>query len=207
MYKKPLIRIVDDDPGVLDSLSFALESEGWEVAVYDSAAEFLKADAPSRPGCLILDYAMPDVNGLELQQMMRERCYNLPIVFLTGHGDIAMAVTAIRNGAVEFLQKTAEMEEISKAISSAVARSLAGFADLSMDAFEARRRLSGLTERQLKIVKMIASGLLNRQISERLAISVRTVETHRAAALKTLEVKGVDELVSLLALAEGSNGA
>ena len=92
----PLIRLVDDDPDVLESLQFLFESEGWRVAAYADPLTFLAGDSPSVPGCLVLDYNMPTMSGLELQKLMTERGYNLPIVFLTGHGDIDLAVTAER---------------------------------------------------------------------------------------------------------------
>ena len=199
----PIIRLVDDDPDVLEGLQFLLESEGWRVAVYSSAESFLTADAPSAPGCLVLDFNMPGMSGLELQRVMTERGYNLPIIFLTGHGDIDLAVAAVRRGAVDFLQKSApDMNtRLIDAVARAVARSLEGFADLSDDPFEAQRKLTKLTERERVIVERIAAGALNRQIAAQLGISVRTAEAHRAAAMKKLGVKSAQELVSLLRLA------
>ncbi len=199
----PIIRLVDDDPDVLDGLQFLLESEGWRVAAYTSASAFLTADAPSVPGCLVLDFHMPEMTGLELQQLMIERGYNLPIIFLTGHGDIDLAVAAVRRGAVDFLQKSAPdmNSRLIDAVARAVARSLEGFADLTDDPFEAQRKLARLTERERVIVEKIAAGQLNRQIAAQLGISVRTAEAHRAAAMKKLGVKSATELVSLLRLA------
>ena len=193
-----LVRLVDDDEAMLEGLAFVLENEGWRVACYKSAEDFLVNDAPSVPGCLILDINMPEMSGLELQQTMLERGYNLPIIFLTGHGNIDLAVQTIRGGAVEFLEKTGDTGKLIQAVSAAVARSQKGFANLGIDPFEAHKRLSALTERELTIVRMIAAGQLNRQIAARLAISVRTVETHRAAAMKKLAVKTAAELITLL---------
>ncbi len=199
----PIIRLVDDDADVLDGLQFLLESEGWRVAAYTSANAFLTADAPSVPGCLVLDFHLPEMTGLELQQLMIERGYNLPIIFLTGHGDIDLAVAAVRRGAVDFLQKSAPdmNSRLIDAVARAVARSLEGFADLTDDPFEAQRKLARLTERERVIVEKIAAGQLNRQIAAQLGISVRTAEAHRAAAMKKLGVKSATELVSLLRLA------
>ena len=200
----PLIRLVDDDADVLEGLQFLLESEGWRVAAYASAEAFLTADAPSTPGCLVLDFHMPQMTGLELQKVMTERGYNLPIIFLTGHGDIDLAVAAVRRGAVDFLQKSASdmNSRLIDAVARAVARSLEGFADLTDDPFEAQRKLSKLTERERLIVEKIAAGQLNRQIAAQLGISVRTAEAHRAAATRKLGVKSAQELVSLLRLAK-----
>ncbi len=200
----PLIRLVDDDPDVLEGLQFLLESEGWRVAAYASAEAFLTADAPSVPGCLVLDFHMPGMTGLELQKVMTERGYNLPILFLTGHGDIDLAVAAVRRGAVDFLQKSSPdmNSRLIDAVARAVARSLEGFADLADDPFEAQRKFAKLTERERVIVEKIATGQLNRQIAAQLGISVRTAEAHRAAAMKKLGVKSAQELVSLMRLAK-----
>ena len=198
---EPLIRIVDDDAAVLEGLAFILEGEGWKVRTYDSAEKFLREDAPSVPGCLILDINMPGMNGLDLQRTMRDRGYGLPIIFLTGHGDIDVAISTIRLGAVEFLQKTCDNDRLISAVRDAVARSRAGFADVAADPYDAIRLVQRLTERELFIAKRISSGLLNRQIAERLGISVRTVEAHRLAIFRKLEIKSVSELTTLLTMA------
>ena len=198
---EPLIRIVDDDAAVLEGLAFSLEGEGWKVRTYDSAEKFLREDAPSVPGCLILDINMPGMNGLDLQRTMRDRGYGLPIIFLTGHGDIDVAISTIRLGAVEFLQKTCDNDRLISAVRDAVARSRAGFADVAADPYDAIRLVQRLTERELFIAKRISSGLLNRQIAERLGISVRTVEAHRLAVFRKLEIKSVSELTTLLTMA------
>ena len=198
---EPLIRIVDDDAAVLEGLAFILEGEGWKVRTYGSAEEFLREDAPSVPGCLILDINMPGMNGLDLQRTMRDRGYGLPIIFLTGHGDIDVAISTIRLGAVEFLQKTCDNDRLISAVRDAVARSRAGFADVAADPYDAIRLVQRLTERELFIAKRISSGLLNRQIAERLGISVRTVEAHRLAVFRKLEIKSVSELTTLLTMA------
>lgn len=200
--QKTLIRLVDDDPAVLESLAFVLEREGWTVASWTSSEAFLREDAPSAPGCLILDYSMPTMTGLELQQTMNERGYHLPIIFLTGHGDIETAVTAMKKGAVEFLEKTGDPGKLLAAVAKAVSQSENGFAVLEMPAFEARRRADFLTERELAVVKLIAAGKLNREAADRLALSVRTVENYRASAMKKLQVKGAAELAALLRAAE-----
>ncbi|MGN1149554.1 MAG: response regulator transcription factor [Sutterella sp.] len=198
---EPLIRIVDDDAAVLEGLAFILEGEGWKVRTYGSAEEFLREDAPSVPGCLILDINMPGMNGLDLQRTMRDRGYGLPIIFLTGHGDIDVAISTIRLGAVEFLQKTCDNDRLISAVRDAVARSRAGFADVDADPYDAIRLVQRLTERELFIAKRISSGLLNRQIAERLGISVRTVEAHRLAIFRKLDIKSVSELTTLLTMA------
>lgn len=196
----PLIRIVDDDEAVLEGLAFILEGEGWAVKTYANAKAFLTDDSPSVPGCLILDINMPEMTGLQLQRVMRERGYGLPIIFLTGHGDIDVAISTIKLGAVEFLQKTADNDRVIAAVREAVARSRAGFADVDADPFDALERIKRLTDRERVIAGHISAGLLNREIGERLGISVRTVETHRLKIFRKLEVKTVSELTTLLYL-------
>ncbi len=112
--------VVDDDPGVLKSLSRLLRSEGLTVVAYSSAREFLKSHDPDSPGCLVLDVAMPEMNGLELQQVLIERGHELPIVFLTGHGDTLMSIEAIKNGAVDFMSKPVNDEELLQAVRVAI---------------------------------------------------------------------------------------
>lgn len=196
----PLIRIVDDDEAVLEGLAFILEGEGWAVKTYANAKAFLTDDSPSVPGCLILDINMPEMTGLQLQRVMRERGYGLPIIFLTGHGDIDVAISTIKLGAVEFLQKTGDNDRVIAAVREAVARSRAGFADVDADPFDALERIRRLTDRERVIAGHISAGLLNREIGERLGISVRTVETHRLKIFRKLEVKTVSELTTLLYL-------
>lgn len=201
----PLVRLVDDDADVREALAFLLESPYWEITSYGSADEFLRSDTPSRPGCLVLDYDMPQMSGLDLQEVMRQRGYNLPIVFLTGHGNIDIAVQATRRGAVDFLQKTASdmNERLLDAVQRAVGRSQEGFADLPLDPFEAQRRLTRLTAREHAVAEKIAAGFQNKQIAAQLGMSVRTAESHRASIQKKLEVKSVADLASLLHLAQG----
>ncbi len=200
MTGRPVVRIVDDDAALTEGLAFLLESEGWTVQVYESAQAFLTNDAPSVRGCLVLDVRMPGMTGLELQHVMNERGYNLPIIFLTGHGDIDMAVSTIKQGAVEFLQKTGDNARLVEAVSRAVARSMEGFAQLDQDPYEAQKRWRELTEREAQLLTLIAKGQRNRDVAERLGLSVRTVEAHRASAFRKLGIKTVAELSSLMHL-------
>lgn len=200
MTGRPVVRIVDDDAALTEGLAFLLESEGWTVQVYESAQAFLKNDVPSVRGCLVLDVRMPGMTGLELQHVMNERGYNLPIIFLTGHGDIDMAVSTIKQGAVEFLQKTGDNARLVEAVSRAVARSMEGFAQLDQDPYEAQKRWRELTEREAQLLTLTAKGQRNRDVAERLGLSVRTVEAHRASAFRKLGIKTVAELSSLMHL-------
>lgn len=201
-----LIRIVDDDEDMRESRSFLLESEGWKCSAYSSAREFLIEDAGSVPGCLILDIRMPEMTGLELQQEMNRRKIFLPIVFLTGHGSIDMAVSAMKSGAVEFLQKPVDHARLLGIVRDCVRRCSNGFAVLDFDIIEAKRRWETLTEKEQQVLTLIAAGLLNKEAAERLGNSVRTIENHRAAAMKRLQIKTLAQLHSLIeAVKENKN--
>mgnify|MGYP000917895764 CR=1 FL=1 len=193
MIQGCLIRIVDDDEGMRESLSFLLESEGWQSAAYASAREFLIEDAGSVPGCLILDIRMPEMTGLELQQEMNVRGYALPIIFLTGNGDIDMAVGAMRDGAVDFVQKPVRQERLLTAIARAVTRSVSETGAVETEG-AIRAKVQELTEREREIAELIGKKLTNRQISERTGITVRTVEVHRAAIIRKLGVRTPDDI-------------
>ena len=188
-----LIRIVDDDEDMRESLSFLLESEGWKCSAYSSAREFLIEDAGSVPGCLILDIRMPEMTGLELQQEMNVRGYALPIIFLTGNGDIDMAVGAMRDGAVDFVQKPVRQERLLTAIARAVTRSVSETGAVETEG-AIRAKVQELTEREREIAELIGKKLTNRQISERTGITVRTVEVHRAAIIRKLGVRTPDDI-------------
>ena len=193
----PVVRIVDDDDGDREALAFMLESSGWKVQAYSSARDFLVNDAPSQPGCVVLDVRMPGMTGLELQEEMNRRGFRLPIIFLTAHGDVAMAVGAMQKGAVNFLLKPIDPAAFARAVSQAV--QLQG--RIQNDALapgECIARFESLSERQQEIVSMIADGFLIREVAVKLGISERTVEGHRYNAFKLLGVKNRSELARFL---------
>lgn len=154
-----LVRICDDDTDLAAALELYLTLEGWKTAVYHDAKSFLTGDRPSVPGCLILDVRMPGLTGIECQRVMKEHGVDLPVIFITGHGDIDMAVQAVLEGAVDFIQKPVDEERLLKDITKAC---------------------------ETEIVRLIAQGLVSREIAERLGIALRTVEVHRASALKKI---------------------
>ncbi len=180
-----VIRICDDDADLAAALQLYLDLDGWKTAVFHDARSFLTGDRPSVPGCLILDVKMPGLSGLECQQLMKEHGVKLPVVFITGHGDIDMAVQAMMDGACDFIQKPVDEARLTRAITKAATRSLAE-ATGAVSEDTARERLSQLTARETEIVKLIAAGLVSREIAERLGIALRTVEVHRAGALKKI---------------------
>lgn len=193
---KPLVRIVDDEPGVLESLAFLLRSEGYETAGYASAAAFLREDAPSRPGCLILDVRMPEMSGLELQYILNARHIWIPVIFLTAHGDVDMAVGAMHEGAFDFQQKPLNPQKMLASVSRAI------HADMKRRGLvtEARSEpiASVLTDREREVLTLAAQGLTSREIGERLEISRRTAEHYRAFGMKKLGCASIAELALLL---------
>ena len=197
--EKPLVRIVDDDPDQLASLEIMLSAEGWDVACYERASDFFAEDTPSRPGCLILDVRMPEISGLEMQEELNRREYPLPILFLTGHGDVDMAVHTLKKGAKDFLLKPVDAPRLLTSVATIVQEDCDQRA-MPLDSAAWKRKFRELTEREQEIVRYVASGLLNRQIAERLSISERTVHAHRLSAYRKLNVHNVADLAPLTVL-------
>lgn len=193
-----LIRIVDDDEDVRESLAFMLRTEGFEVTHYASAHDFLVNDMPSRPGCLLLDVRMEGMSGLELQEAMLQREIHLPIIFLSAYGTIEMAVETMQKGAVAFIQKSAERTKVLDAIY----RALEVYPKNSDAERDIRSRWATLTPREIEVVELVAQGLLNREIGERLGISPKTVQIYRSEAAFKLGVKGVAELTQAVRAVE-----
>jgi FixJ family two-component response regulator len=192
--------IVDDDAAVRDGLAMLLDTAGLAVETYDSAAAFLAACSTLRTGCLILDVRMPDMTGPELQAELKQRGIDLPIIFLTAHGDIPTTVQAMKQGATDFLTKPVVGSELLDRVRSALEKG----AQLHQQASATRalrERLEGLTQRELEVMKLVADGLPNKEIARNLGISHRTVEVHRA---RVMQKTGVTNLVELSRLAEAS---
>lgn len=188
-----LIRIVDDDASVRDALVYMLEQEGLDTVAYASAEEFLVNDMPSRPGVVVLDVRMPGMSGTRLQDEMIARRIDTPIIFLTGHGDVDMAVKALRKGAYHFLQKPVDTDELVRTIRECLEKTRRG-----LTAEEAREAIGLLTPRERQIAKLLLQGVPNHGIAERLSLSVRTVENHRTSLYRKLRVNSYEELKSLL---------
>ena len=193
--RTPLIRIVDDNAPMRGSLSFMLKQEGYETAEYASAREFLQGDTPSRPGCLLLDVQMPEMTGLELQEEMIRRGIRLPVVFLSAHGNIDMAVDTMTKGAIAFVQKTADRPRLLAAVSRAVRQS-EGSSPAAVPS-ELISKWRSLTERERQVAELIAEGLLNREVGERLGgIAAKTVQVHRGEVCRKLGVRGASGIAN-----------
>jgi RNA polymerase sigma factor (sigma-70 family) len=194
----PLVHVVDDDASLRRALAFLLESGGWRVAPHDSAEAFLAAwSEPAAPGCLILDIRMPLMSGLELQRVLDGRGIGLPVIFLTGHADVAMAVEAMKLGASDFIEKPFKDQTLLDAVAKAVRRDVARREECA-----ARQalceRLEKLSPREREVARLVAEGLPNKVIGQRLDISERTVQVHRLHLMEKLEIHSAAELAQLM---------
>jgi FixJ family two-component response regulator len=186
----PVVHVVDDDEALRDSLSWLLESAGHRVATHASAETFLATYDPERAGCLVLDIRMPGMSGLELQDELKRRGHTIPIIFVTGHGDVPMAVNAVKKGALEFIEKPFNDQAFLVLINNA----------LAFDA-ETRRavaRLVTLTQREREVIALIVTGKRNQDIAAKLSINIKTVEAHRANVMRKTGVDSLAELVQLV---------
>jgi FixJ family two-component response regulator len=189
--------IVDDDAAVRDSLRLLLRSVGLAAATYDSARTFLNDYDPERSGCLVLDVRMPDMSGLELAEMLREREAVLPIIFITGHGDVPMAVKAMQLGAMNFIQKPFRDQELLDLISAALKQDAANRRVMDKQQ-QVRRCLATLTPRECQVLDMLLEGQINKVIAAGLGVSQRTVEIHRSRIMEKMQTHALAELVRLV---------
>jgi FixJ family two-component response regulator len=194
----PVIAIVDDDPAVREGLQALIQSAGWRAETFASAQEFLAHLTAEAPSCVVLDLQLPGLSGLDLQKRMAEVGLEIPIVFLTGHGDIPKSVQAMKQGAVDFLTKPVDGEELLKAIRAAVARHQAArWCHDELDALH--RRLATLTPREREVLQHVVAGKLNKQIAADLEASEKTIKIHRARVMEKMQVRSVAALVRLAA--------
>ncbi|MDT8437434.1 MAG: response regulator [Wenzhouxiangellaceae bacterium] len=189
--------VVDDDADVRGSLELLLETSGFETRLFESAEQLLATIEPQSRGCLLLDVRLPGIDGLALQAELKQRAIDLPIVFMSGHGDIPMAVRAVNAGALDFIEKPFSDDRLIELLTTALNREAARHA-VSRDRRELEHRLDRLTPREREVLEGLVDGKLSKQIAADLDISPRTVELHRARVLKKMEVANAAELVRLL---------
>jgi two-component system response regulator FixJ len=190
------VYVVDDDEAIRRSLSFMLRTSGHKVDLFTQGEEFLKGAAKLDPGCVLLDIRMPGMDGLEVQRALAEQGVSLPVIIMTGHGDVGLAVRAMKAGAIDFIEKPFEKATLMSALEQGFSR--IGETDLRrLRAQEAATRLEALTPRERDVLKGLVSGLPNKSIAYDLGISPRTVEIHRANLMTKLDVKSLSEALRI----------
>ena len=188
-----LIRVIDDDAEMRESLEFLLSTEGWKVRTYPSAKAFLDAVDMMVPGCMMLDIRMPDMSGLELQEVLKKKDYALPILFITAHGDITMAVDAVKKGAFDFLPKPIDDAKLLQSVEDAVALDWE-LRSHHQNVDGLRKDLTTLTPREREVAELVGQGLMNKVIADRLGIAEKTVQVHRGQVCRKLKVRSAVEI-------------
>jgi FixJ family two-component response regulator len=194
--KKGMVYVVDDDEAVRDSLQWLLEGKDYRVRCFESAEAFLARYDPREVACLIADIRMGGMTGLELQDRLLEQKSPLPVVFITGHGDVPMAVDTMKKGALDFIQKPFKEDELLAVVERMLDRAQSVFAD-SAEAASRGALLGKLTSRESQVLERIVAGRLNKQIADDLGISIKTVEAHRANIMEKLDANTVADLLKI----------
>ncbi|HKM64047.1 MAG TPA: response regulator [Acidisphaera sp.] len=200
MTAGPIVHVVDDDHAILESIRFMLEPAGYAVRTYDSPLTLLDAVLPLE-GCVLTDFRMPEMDGIELQERLAASGIRLPVIVMTGHGDVSSAVRAMKAGAVDFLEKPFEDKDLFDAIEQAIdsnRRALAADAQASV----ATRHLATLTTREREVLDHVVTGKSNKEIAQILGISPRTIDVHRARIFHKLEAESLPDLVRLVMAAQ-----
>jgi len=193
---KPIVFVVDDDVWVRESLETLIRDEGWQPETFSSAQQFLDRPRALTPSCLVLDISLPGLNGLELQKRVAVERTDMPIIFITGHGDIPMSVGAMKAGAVEFLTKPFNDEVLLRSIRQALERSRLALAQ-EAEMQELRDRYASLTPREMQVMALVVSGLLNKQVGGELGISEKTVKAHRGQVMQKMKANSLADLVKM----------
>lgn len=206
MSTEPTIFVVDDDDAVRESVGMLLESAGYKVKPFESSVAFLESAGSLPFGCALIDVRMPELDGLELQERLRARGIGVPVIIMTGHGDVPMAVRAMRAGAVDFVEKPFDDEALLAGVARAVAQGKAQRRE-SEAAADVVRRAEQLTAREREVLNQLVAGNPNKVIAANLAISPRTVEIHRARVMEKMRARSLSELVRMVLAARIGPGS
>ena len=205
MTGAPIVFVVDDDPSVRSSLKFLLSTVGLHVESFDSADAFLQKKPSDTPSCLVLDVRLPGLSGLDFQRELAARNTPIPIIFLTGHGDIPMSVRAMKAGAVEFLTKPFRDQDLLDAIRIALERDRAR-REQDKEVKILQRRFDSLTSREQEVISMVASGMLNKQIADQLGTAESTVKVQRSRAIEKMHAESLVDLIRMIEKLKGPSG-
>jgi RNA polymerase sigma factor (sigma-70 family) len=205
MTDGPIVFVVDDDPSVRSSLKFLLNTVGLQVEGFDSADAFLHKKLPDTPSCLVLDVRLPGLSGLDFQRELAARNIRIPIIFLTGYGDIPMSVRAMKAGAVEFLTKPFRDQDLLDAVRTALERDRARH-EREKEVMILQRRFDSLTSREREVISMVVSGKLNKQIADQLGTAESTVKVQRSRALEKMQAESLVDLVRMIEKLKGPSG-
>jgi len=197
----PMVFIVDDDASVRKSLERLIKSVGFKVELFASAEEFLERKPYRGPNCLVLDVRMPGLSGIDLQKELARKNISLPIIFITGHGDIPMGVKAMKGGAVDFLPKPFDDKDLLSAIDQAIDKDVQRRKEDAVKA-KIQRRVNTLTPREYEVLTWVITGMLNKQIASKLGVGEKTIKVHRGRVMQKMQVLSVAELVRLAQIAE-----
>jgi RNA polymerase sigma factor (sigma-70 family) len=203
MSQGPVVFVVDDDPSIRSSLKFLMSSVGLQVEAFDSADALLKRNLPDAPTCLVLDVRLRGLSGLDFQRHLAARNCDIPIIFITGHGDIPMSVRAMKAGAVEFLTKPFRDQDLLDAVRIALEKDRER-RERKKEVSDLKERYNSLTPREQEVISMVVSGMLNKQIADQLATAENTVKVHRSRAMEKMQAQSVAELVKMIDKLESS---
>ena len=196
IQQEATVFIVDDDPAIRKSLRWLIESVGLKVETFELANDFLQNYLPEIPGCLVLDVRIPGMSGLELQEKLRERGYDIPVIIVSGYGDVPMAVRAMKAGAIDFLEKPVSDQVLLDYIQKGIERDIQSKQNRLQNK-ELVERKNSLTRRELEVMDHVVTGLSSREIADLLHVSFKTVEAHRAKIMKKMIVKSVPKLIQM----------